>query len=265
MDTELSVVLCMSAQPCLSIAPLAESSKIPTVAIALPRKIVENRKYLFLFFATAEDLARSLVDEVIKRKIQNIARISTIHDGRQNLRRLFDSYNGSRINISLDEDFPPEERDFRSFLTKMKTLKGVDGIYANLFLGQLGLFVKQAKEQKIEVPIFTTEFYSDRNEAKIAGKALEGQWYVDQVSPSSDFIEKYTSRFGSAPSLAAGNGYDLVLLLSEALKKGFTSGEELTEYLRTVHDFKGSLGTYSSTGDNRFGIPVVTKEIRGIE
>lgn len=260
-DKQIALIVTMSAQPSLAVAPLADPLGLPVVAIAVPPKIVEGRRSVFLFFSTADRLAHMLVDEAARRGYRRIARISTIHDGRQTLKAKTDEYNEGRLVFAIDEDYPPEERDFRSFLAKVRGKKDLDGIYVNLFLGQIGLFAKQARDEGITLPLFTTEFFNDENERRIAGAALSGQWFIDQAQPDPEFSKRYKVRFGQAAALGSGNGYDLVMVLADMSKDGVPSRGVLAANLRNIHGFQGVLGLYSSTGDNRFDIPVGTKTL----
>lgn len=257
----IDLAVCMSAQPCMALAPLAETAKKPLVAIAIAPKIVKDRKFAFLFFSTAERLAEALVQESVRRGYKQIARVSSIHDGRATIKGFADSLGANRLVWQPDEDYVLSERDFRTFLTRLRTIKNLDAIHVNLFLGQIGVFAKQAKELGIHVPLITTEFFRDPNEIRAAQGALEGQWYVDQRDPAIDFAHRYQERFSNSTIFAAPNGYDLIKLTRTFLEVGRNPAVDLPTYMREVRDFSGTLGVYSATSDNRFDIPVEVKVV----
>lgn len=260
---KVNVVVTISAQPSLAVAPMAEAAKIPLISIAIPPKIVEGREYVFLYFATSERMASAMVDEASRRNIQSIARLSTIHDGRAEMKKQFDRYNEKKIKILFDEEVLPSERDFRTLIARISRMPDVQAIYTNLVLGQIGVFARQTKEMGLNIPLFTSEFFGDPNEIKVAEGALSDQWYVDQREPSAQFLGKLRKHFGeSTPIFAAANGYDIILLLRSYISQHIPTGQELVSLLKDVKNFSGSLGTYSMLSDHRMNIPVDIKAIQ---
>ena len=249
-----------SAQPAMALAPVAEDLHTPLISISAPRTTVEGRKYSVLFLSTAEKLAAAMVDEAKARNYTRIVRISSIHEGRLQIKKAFDALAEGSFDIAIDDEVQVGETDFRSFLARVRAAPQVDAIYVNLFLGQIGIFARQAREQHIALPLFTSEFFDDPGEVKAAQGALSGQWYAVQKGGGKDFIDKYVSRFPDSYAWVAANGHDIVLLLAQALK-GCPGREELNRFLHNVEGFKGSLGILSAAGDNTFDIPVEVRVV----
>ena len=261
----ISALIGITAQPGMAVAPLAEREKIPFISISLPKRITQDRQYSVLLYPTTERMGQALADEAKSRGYKRIARISSIHDGRMSIREAFDAAHKGAIEIALDEDYPIESRDFKEFLIKLKSLPKIDAIYANLVLGQVGLFAKQARELNIQLPLFESEMFEDDSEVALSQGALVGQWFVNQVDAPREFLQEYQQRFPGARVFNASNGFDALNLLLASRSPEELSTERARETLnQAIHPrqvFHGVLGKYPLGADNRFDIPVAVKEV----
>lgn len=256
----LDVVVNSSSGTAKALAPLAEQKKIPLIAIATDPAVVRGRQYAFNLWVTVEAEAEAAVDESLKRGYKKIARISAQHDFTLACKDYYDKTAAERIQVVLDDEYTREEKDFRPFLTKLRAHQDVDAIFVNLFLGQIGIFAKQAREMGFKQPLFAFEFFEDPAEVKTSAGALVGQWYVQTDDPISGFEQKYLKRFPDAPFYSSANGYDAVMLIAEAIKTD-PSREGIRKYLSSLKDFSGALGTYSASGDQRFTLKAAIKVV----
>ncbi len=257
----VNLVVSLTSGASRPIGPLAETQKIPLLAMASDENIVMGRKYPMNFWVTPQMENRIFVPEIVKRGFKKVARIYTTQSGVEAFVREFDKQNAGQVEILLDEEYPVEIKDFKPFINKLSAHSEVEAVMIFLMPGQLGLFAKQARASGVKLPFFGGEFFSDANEVKIANGALNGTWYVDSGEPNSDFLERYKKRFPGASNYPAANGYDIVKLVGKAMEMGLSSREELNNFFHTFKDFTGMLGTYSATDDNRFTLPAAIKSV----
>lgn len=255
-----NVIVSTAAQPSLAIAPIAEQNRITFFSIAVPPAISQGRHYSFLFFSTPETITRVLAAECRRRGYRSIARISSLHDGRRAIKEYFDRENAGAIEVGFDDDFPLDITDFRSTLAKISHRKDLDAIHVNLFLGQIGIFARQAREAGITLPMFTTEMFEDNAEVTSSRGALVGQWFVNQANPSPEYAARYHATYPTSEIFPSGNGYEIVKILASAVQRR-VSPAQLPEYLRSLQNFDGVLGPLSATADNRFEVPVQVKVV----
>lgn len=240
------------------IAPLAEQKKLPLIAVASDSRIVNQRKYVVNFWVTPEEQMKVLMAHLAKLRYRRIARVSATQEFLVAIRDAFDRSNRGVVEVVLDEEFATDVKDFRSFLTKLKSLGEVDAIYVQLYFGQVGLFAKQARELGVALPLFAVETFEDSNEVKVSAGALIGQWYVQADDGQGEFLKSYQAKYPGASTYSAGNCHDIVLLVADALQQGKAPGH-FNDYLHQVRNFSGAMGTFSSTGDNRFSLPATVK------
>lgn len=256
----LDVVLTFSSGVSKPLAPITEQRKVTLLAIASDINIVKGRDYAFNFWMTPEEANKVLIAEAKKRGYKKIARINAIHDGIAYYKNNFDLQNQDEFSLVLDEEYNPDVRDFKPFLTKLKAKKDFDAIIVALLPGQIGLFAKQTRQFGIKKDLVGIELFEDPNEVKASSGALVGQWYVNNDEPEGTFPKLYASRFPEASTYASANGHDFVLLLAKAIESGY-DGKNINQFFKTLKDFKGALGTFSASGDQRFTLPATIKVV----
>ncbi len=255
---KVDLVICAGSAAGKAIAPLAEQLRIPLIAIASDHEIVRDRTHVVNFWVTPEEEVRVLVPEMVRRNYKKVAIISATHDGPISIMKNFDQMNQGKFEVVLAEDYPQEARDFRAFIAKLRTKEQVDAILILLYAGQNGLFAKQLRQQKLDIPLIGVEFFEDADEVKSSEGALVGHWFVNYDEPNDEFMKKFKERFPNSSTMAAGNGHDVILLIGAAVAKD-SKREALNTFLHTVSNFSGALGTFSASGDNRFTLPAAVK------
>ncbi len=256
-DGGVDLVLTFSSGVSKPLAAITEQKKITLIAIASDFNIVKGRDYAFNFWITPDEAVKVQIEEAQKRGYKNIARISAVHDGLLDYKNTFDQKNQGKFNLVLDEEYPPDTKDFKPFLSKLKA-KNFDALMIALLPGQIGLCAKQARQFGIKQELFGVELFEDFNEVKASGGTLVGQWYVNNDEPDTEFSQLYAKRFPKSSTYASANGHDFPLLLAAALERGYNA-KNINQFFKTLKDFKGALGTYSASGDQRFTLPAAIK------
>jgi branched-chain amino acid transport system substrate-binding protein len=256
------VFLTFSSTVSKTIAPLAERENFIQLAIASDPLIVSKKNNSFTYWVTPESEVEALIVELKKRKIQKISLITAQQDAMLTFKKLL--LQDPSFEILSDEEILPEVKDFKANLIKMKKFKDLEGIFNNTYVGQPGLLAKQARELGFNIPIFDIELYENESEVKVSQGALEGQFFINAPNGTKDFQERYRKKFPEDNIVTAGNCYDIVGLLSQAVENVGNGDvvEKVRNYLQNLQNFNGALGNVSATGDNRFKFSAVVKEIR---
>ncbi len=240
-----------------AVAPIAESKKTPLIAVATDPQIVKNRTYVFSNWVMPETESKLLSSHIIKQGYKKIAKISAIHDMYIAMNKTMDEELKGKVDYAFSEEVTSDLKDFKPILIKLKSHKDIDAISVGLWMGQIGIFAKQARELGINLPLLGYEFFEDPDEQKASQGTLVGQYYVNAADAEESFLKRYNQRFPNTANFSAANCYDAVTLFANALKQG----KKAEEYLSSLKDFSGALGTYSATGDHRFTVPAAIKVI----
>jgi branched-chain amino acid transport system substrate-binding protein len=257
---KVDILINASSGTANALAPLAEKVQVPFIAIAGDPAVSHGRRFVFNLWITPEAESAVLAGEALKRGYKRIARVTALQEGMLAIKKTFDQQIDGRIQVALDQDFPPDSSDFRGYLTKLRNTPQVDALLIALMPGQCGIFAKQARQMGFKGELFGVEMFEDKAEVQASEGALVGQWYVNADDATQDFSALYRSRFPQASVMAAANGYDAALLVGSALSQGYEPST-FDQYLATLKDFKGALGTYSATGDQLFSLPVAVKVV----
>lgn len=263
-EHDIDVVLNATSGTANALAPVSEKRAIPLIAIATDPKVVSARKYAVNLWVTPEAEMRALVPEVKKRGYKRIVRVSTIHDFSLTMKGAFDRDPGVQevgLQVVLDEEYSSDVKDFKTLIAKIKRQSDIDAILLILMPGQLGEFARQLRQAQVTLPLFGFEILEDSNEVKVSQGALIGAWYVNAADASAKFMTDFRQKYPDSSLFGAANAYDAVQLVARAIEQGKDSSEEINSFLHEVRDFRGALGTYSATGDNRFSLPAAVKVV----
>ncbi len=260
---DIDILVTSSSGTSKAIAPINEQHGLPMIAIATAPEIVANRRHVVNFWVTPEEEVRVLLPEAERRGYKQIARLVTTHEFPISVKQKFDEQNRGRIRVVLDEEYPPDIKDFKPYITKLKVQQSkTDGVLLILMPGQLGVFAKEARQAGITIPLFGLETFEDGDEVKSSNGALIGQWYVNGDDPNGSFLTEYRSKFKDASIFGAPNAHDIMMLIAAAVQGSGTAGnyrERINDFLHSVKNFSGALGSYSASGDNRFTLPAAVK------
>ncbi len=257
-------VITWSSGTSKAVAPIAESAKIPMIAIASDPSIPRGKKYVFNMWITPEEETRLLILEAAKRNYKKVAIITTSQDGLISLRRAFIEASKGKIQIALNEEYPQSEKDFKLFINKLLRLQNMDAVLVILAPGQIGIFSRQLREYGGKQPLFSYEVMEDESEVRVANGAMDGGWFATSGIPEETFTNRLRKRFpGDLIMYSAAEFFDALTILAAFGVRDQTP-EKISQSLRSLKDYEGAIGKFSATGDNRFSLPgvlkIVTKE-----
>jgi branched-chain amino acid transport system substrate-binding protein len=115
------------------------------------------------------------------------------------------------IQVVFDERYVPGERDFRTYVLKIRETKP-DFVWMLALPPEDTILLRAQKEMDLLWP--ATGYFDYTNPEYY--KYLEGDIFP-QLFPKEAYIQKYTKRFGHAPKLVeAGHCYDMINIISDS-------------------------------------------------
>lgn len=220
------------------VAPIAERSKIPHIAIRWNHHIAEKYKYTF----TIESTYRSFTEaQAALLKVLGVKKIGLLTEEAQGW-VLADDYwrqisGKNSIEIVGAERLSRENTDYRSIIVRLLHKKpemivlGTNPPLTDLTIKQLR---QLAPMQRV------TGYFSLIQDPKL----VEGLPFVDQFESEGWFAEKFRQRYGSAFTSRAPHAYDIIKVLSYAVtnQNGRTNGESLVKGIESMPQMPGALG-----------------------
>ena len=247
----------------LGASPITEANKVILISPSATNPDV-TKAGDFVFRVAPSDAYAGVVasnyafDEL---KAKKAALISESTDYAQGLRKVFrENFAKSGGEIAADETYNPEDTDFRTQVTKVKSADP-DVIYLVPQAPQKGLLlVKQIKEAGLkQQQLLTAEvIIGQRDMIKENAADFEGligveQKFDDKNPKAAALLAKYrqeTKEDAQFPQFVSSS-YDIVYLLADAIGRYGYDSEKIRDYLYAVKDYDGAVGkvTIDENGD----------------
>ncbi len=132
-----------------------------------------------------------------------------------------------------------DETDFGTIVTKTIEAQPDAVIFTNL--GRQHVPAKKLREMRSTAQYFTTTIIEENIEA--AQGSFENTKVMTSFTPTEKFVQKFTEKYGEAPTINSDTSYDTVMVLAQAMKETkSTNVEVLKDYLSKLKTFSGVSG-----------------------
>lgn len=160
-----------------------------------------------------------------------------------------DAFEAAGGKILHQFDLDPQTVDFRSIFTKARALKA--DVYFTPVTDHVVPFYRQSRELLgRNANIITSDIITEAHLAQ-SPASFEGIYQTQPQDPDGpatlEMARSYQEFFRKRPAqiLITGWGYDGMMLLAEAMKRGGVSPENIKSELYKVKDYAGASGTIS--------------------
>src|ERR1022692_1504153 len=173
----------------------------------------------------------------------------------------FEALGGS---VAFRRAFPQGTTDFKSLVTQLSGLKGIDRVLVVAYPDEYRAFFQELAKSTVKPAAVLTydTFYSPTLVSEIGG-LTEGVVCAVAAKPGDDyeprkaFIEAYKKRFRTAngspklPGLVSDTAFDALMLIATAISKTDGTPRAVADYLHSVKDYPGVAGVtnFTDTGD----------------
>ncbi|MDI9627743.1 MAG: ABC transporter substrate-binding protein [Acidobacteriota bacterium] len=154
--------------------------------------------------------------------------------------------------IVAEEGYVASETEFNATLTRMKS-QSFDVMYVPGYYNEVGLIIKQARDQGIDQPILGGDGFDSPGLLEKAGAAaLNNVFFTNHYSSlDSDptvqaFIQAFKDKYGEEPNAFHALGYDTAYFVVDAIGRASEpTGEAIQQAMASTTDFTGVTGTFS--------------------
>lgn len=253
----------------LSVTPITKEKKILLFSSFASNPQISDVEYAFRNVPTDSDWAPYASEIIYQDNYRKLAILSENTEFAVGARNIIkDKFIELGGDVVSDELYEQNSKDYRTQITKLKS-SNPDVIF---LLPQsdnsAGLAAKQIRELGITAPIYSTYVWTSQIAIDVAGDSSEGIYLFDaptlgENEKSIEFLEKYNSKYGApAHDFLAALSYDLPYILNLAFEECDDDPECVKDYLSTLKDYEGVVGTYgfNEKGDV-IGINFVKKQV----
>ena len=173
------------------------------------------------------------------------------------------------IEIVSDQTFNAGDTDMTAQLTNIKG-SNADALVMWTAGKEAATVVKNAKELGLTIPVYGSHGNARKEFIEGAGDAAEGMKFgagkvlipeaygegTEGFKVASDFISRYQTAYGAAPSTFAGHAYDALYLITEAAKRvqGDLTPAALRDEIEKTQGFVGIGGTFNFSPTDHNGL-----------
>lgn len=254
----------------MAISPLAERYETPLIALGSGVPIVEPvQEWVYKIPHTDRMVAQRVLSDMQKRGFKRFALISETagfgQSGRAETQKVAKDLG---LTIVADETYAPTDTDMTAQLTRIRSTNP-DAIFV-FGAGQgPAILTGNHRQLGMTAPLYQSHGVASTQFIELAGAAAEGVrvpsapiLVADQLPDSDpqkklllDFIEEYSAAFGQTPSAFAGNAYDSMLILRDALERaGSVDGKALRQAIEETSDLVATNGIFNMTPEDHNGL-----------
>ena len=253
----------------LAIAPILEQAKVVQLnAGSVTMKLTESGyKYVFRIFPNAEQQSTPLVDVAYDKLKARTAVIlyEKTNAGNDNAEGFEKPFLAKGGKVLAKIDFGRDVNDFTPIATRIASLGKVDVLPTFALEGQqvrLAQALAQAKVVKgggggaVQMGSIWLPYGFDQK----AGQASEGYVRIVQFDPNEkrkavqDFVKAFRAKYGAdkVPTHINAHGYDAIMLVAEAVRRGAHDSESIREQFSKFKDVEVTTGkiTFDQKGQN---------------
>lgn len=252
------VVLSKYSSLVLAVEPFIAEEKIPAICSGSNSKVANSSNpYLFSTRRSDNDSGKTMVTFMKQLGAKRLAILyapDALGKGMTGVIR--ESLAGTDIEIVSDQQFSEGEKQFATYVAKMKAADP-DFIIICAQSTETGLIYKAIYDGGLgDIPKMGSSASAQATTIEQAGNAaVENLYSVTPFSPAlmeeptMSWVAEYRERYGHDPEMASVTAYDSLLLFCEAIRiAGSDDREAITTALKSLVNYEGIAASYSYQG-----------------
>ncbi len=201
----VDVILDLYSSVAVAVSPITNEKKTAHLTFAQDREI-STGFYNWRVVTSAKKTGEKMLSALKKRNLHNVVGVVENTAGTLSLYNGFEKISKEDSDIKLETiSVNQGERDFNLLLYKIKE-QNPDVIVVVLHTPEIDIFMRQAKANKINIPIVGIQSFTFLKDKSLA----EGSWYVDVAMADKDFLQRYKESSGDDVTNFAENFYTLL-------------------------------------------------------
>jgi branched-chain amino acid transport system substrate-binding protein len=242
----------ISSTVTLAMLPVIESNKVFLFSPgAATPKLTNSSKYFARNWPSNNEEANSAAEYAFNKMNHKNASIVYVNNDwglglQENFEKKFNSLGGKVLSSEIYEY---ENKDFKTIILKLKSTKP-ECIYLAGNQKEMGFFMKQFGEAKLNIPIISNTTFLEDDCLKAAGVFAEGVIIPTPAYKANDstsqsiftFYNAFKTKYGKEPSLVDANGYDAVMLIVKGIKEKGNDPTKVAEQIRNLKNYNGAGG-----------------------
>jgi len=241
----------------LAMCPIANHNKVVLISPISSSKELTEKGGKYFFRVCPSDAFQSIIlaNWIWKKGYKTVSIIYVNNSWGVGLKdefiRSYEKLGGKVLAIEASSE---GDKDFRTQISKA-IAKKPDALFIPTYGIEGGILLKQLKEFGAKIPIFGADVWSSPELLTSAATAADGVYLTLPAKPQGEkyelFASKYRKEYGREPDVYAAYSYDMLMIISNAIKRGSITGEQIREYLSSMSPYEGVTGItkFDENGD----------------
>jgi branched-chain amino acid transport system substrate-binding protein len=232
---------------------------------------IPDGKLVFRNWPSDDAIARKFGDEMYKRGARRVAIASVSNDyGATNSKGFAAAFEARGGAVPFKRTFPQGTTDFKTLVTELAALSGVDHVYVVAYPDEYRAFFQELAQSALKpgMVLVSDTFYSPTFINEV-GPITEGVVCAvaakpgDDYAPRKKFIDAYKARFHKAPGLVSDTAYDALNLVAAGITKGGGTPAGVAKYLHSRRNYPGAAGPTTFTADGDVNGALALYQVKG--
>lgn len=257
----------------LAMKPIANKNQVILMnASAISTEIEDKSDYMYSIIPNASYTGKYLAEKAYNLLNKRNAGILYRNDAsgisfKDEFKKKFLELNGSIVYESAHQ---LNNTEFRSFILELKNVELLDVIFVASWGPEVAHFIKQAKEQNLNIQVLAYETFKSPKVLEIAGEAANGVIFssprlieLEDYNLFETFKEKVLEKFGSEEiNYHILGHYDATMIVIKAISEGNITADRIKEYFDGMESYNGITGNirFDKNGGSILSLGLYTVE-----
>jgi len=254
--------------PTEAIIPIAEANKLPLLVETTLKESTVNKRYVIRAARTGERIAKSLIDQLVKRNVAKVSVIFTDIPFYTDIVKHLETLLRARgIEVTRLRSILPSENNLKGYLPELSR-HNEDAVGVFLLPAQIISYYKRAAEMKVTVPVFSADIIGSDSIIRDCPDSVNGTFF-SEVGVTSTFRALYGTRFGSDGHIGqSAQAFDVANLISDLFGSLQTraTADDIIGAVSRIPPQKGATGDFQFSDTANSGkelrMPVAIKIIQ---
>lgn len=232
----------------VTVAQLLRGRGVPAIVFSKASNFSPGNG-VFRVGTTLDVQLRKIFEYLKTTQIKNIAVVYPKTPSGEEAASLFQSYAAhSGVTASVVLGYERNDEGALNAISEKVGRSAVQGVFfPDNLRTAAGFFTAIPEKVKTQITPIGLAMWDVESELRNSGFALDGAVYPSFFNTtlsqfSQKFNESYKLKFGKAPDVLSGLGYDAGVIFTNAFKRSSAQGVSLEQALYTVHDVEGTAG-----------------------
>ena len=243
---KVSTVFAFRGPVGMAVNPISQRLGIPILGGVGNKDFALTNQFAFQLWPRSDVEGEFLCKAMIDRKFTSVALLTVQDDYPVAVSTGFrDALRTSGGELSLDESILPGDSDFRSVITKLNGTKA-QVIFANIAINQIAPFLKQLRQQGVDIPVYSNFWAGKKEVLEGAGTAANGLVFAEMSTSMAPLVAELKKRFNSSPSGATVSAYVATMMIAQAAERAADKTPQgIYSELLKLQEVKSRNGTFA--------------------